>query len=434
MGKYVIINGQKVYVDEGTDLKDDAEDADAGDGGADEGAGGAENEGSGAEEGGGTEDGDDVDKIALQIAEKISKEIGRMNKVNSDAKAKKEKLAGVKVVDKIHKIYELKSGKAVTMKESEMSHLSSWFKGFLNKDRDVMKEYIQKLEPLQTGSNADGGYLVPTLLHNAIVDILEDLAVVKPRATIIDMTGMKTNQLNIDSIIGKPQTYWTDELGVKGSSSMTFDQVSLTPYKLASIVTLSTELRDDTPFNIIQIISKAFADSVAKAEDRAFMTANGTGRPTGIDNYTFTTINAGGALRFNHLVSAYWALPQAYRQRAVWIMNGRTIADISNIADTTGQPILKDQGVLTEPGIPVIKGRPVLEQNDVDSDKIFFGDLSAYWIAIKRPMVIDVADQATVGTYNLWQRNMLGVKVEERVDGELTTTRSFVEVSNTGVS
>jgi len=35
---------------------------------------------------------------------------------------------------------------------------------------------------------------------------------------------------------------------------------------------------------------------------------------------------------------------------------------------------------------------------------------------------------------SLWQRNLLGILAEERVDGELALTRSFREITNTGVS
>lgn len=215
---------------------------------------------------------------------------------------------------------------------------------------------------------------------------------------------------------------------------MTFNQISLTPYTLAVIVPISKQLRDDTPFNIVSLLAKAMAEGVAKEEDKAFMTANGSGRPTGIDNYTFTTISAGGAVTFDHINSAYWRLPQAYRKNGFWIMNGRTIEVVSMLKDSNNRPLLLDSGIITEPGIPALKGRPVLEQNDIASSKIFFGDLSAYWIGVKQNLTIDIAEEATIRSINLWERNLIAVRVEERVDGELTTTRSFVEISNTGVS
>lgn len=428
--KYIEIDGKKVYVKEEVagEEKDEEETDET-----------EENDTEETDENKGDDEDENEEKLAGKIASKIAKSLSELNKAREDDEEKKSlvipKGGKIKVVDRDVKIYTTRrSGKDITIKQSEMENLSGWFKSFLNKNRPKISEYHQKLEPLVEGTNADGGFLVPTLLSSIIIDILEDAAVVKPRANVIDMTGMKTNQLNIDGIATKPIVQWGSENAAKSTSSMTFNQIGLTPYKLAAIVTLSTELRDDSPFNVVQLVSKAFADAVAKAEDQAFMTGNGTGRPTGIDNYTFTTVNAGNAISFDHLVSAYWKLPQAYRQRAFWIMNGRTIEAISTLKDSNNRHLLLDQGILTEPGIPTIKGRPVLEQNDVASSKIFFGDLSAYFIGQKLPMTIDVSEEATVAGISLWERNLVAVRIEERIDGELSTTRSFVEISNTGVS
>jgi HK97 family phage major capsid protein len=391
------------------------------------------------EEGAGDDDAkkDDekVEDLAKSIADQISKGLKGFGVSQKDLQKKKDISNKGFLDDADVKIAKVKrTGKDITMKMSQVKNLSEWVKCLLRKDFSGMESARTKLEPLIEGTDSEGGYLVPTLLHSAIIELLEDEAVVRPRATLIDMTGMKTNQLNIDGIASKPIAQWSAENADKGTSSMTFNQISLTPYTLAVIVPISKQLRDDTPFNIVSLLAKAMAEGVAKEEDKAFMTANGSGRPTGIDNYTFTTISAGGAVTFDHINSAYWRLPQAYRKNGFWIMNGRTIEVVSMLKDSNNRPLLLDSGIITEPGIPALKGRPVLEQNDIASSKIFFGDLSAYWIGVKQNLTIDIAEEATIRSINLWERNLIAVRVEERVDGELTTTRSFVEISNTGVS
>jgi HK97 family phage major capsid protein len=376
-----------------------------------------------------------VEDLAKSIADQISKGMKGFGISQKDLNKKKEISNKDFLGDMDVKIATVKrTGKDITMKASQVKLLSDWTKALLRKDYSGMESARTKLEPLVESSDSEGGYLVPVLLHSAIVELLEDEAVIRPRATTIDMTGMKTNQLNIDGIASKPIAQWSGENADKGTSSMTFNQIGLTPYTLAVIVPLSKQLRDDTPFNIVSLLAKAMASGVAKEEDKAFMTGNGTSKPTGIDNYTFTTIDAGGALTFDHIVSAFWRLPQAFRKNGYWIMNGRTIASLSNTKDSQNRPILLDSGIITEQGIPALKGRPVLEQNDVAASKIFFGDLSAYWIGVKQNLTIDIAEEATIRDVSLWERNLIAVRVEERVDGELTTTRSFVEISNTGVS
>ena len=189
---------------------------------------------------------------------------------------------------------------------------------------------------------------------------------------------------------------------------------------------------------MVRIITNRMGEAIANEEDRAFLTGNGTGRPTGIDNYTLPSIAAGGALSFDHINAAYWRLPQAYRAQAVWLMNGRTIEAVSQLKDSNNRYLLEQNSILTESGIPSLKGRPVYESNFLPSSSIFFGDLSYYYIGLRKGLTIRTSTEASLSlggaNVSLWQRNLLGILAEERVDGELALTRSFREITNTGVS
>ena len=389
-----------------------------------------------------------ADRIGLKITDGL-KEILASQKESKSVKNKKAKLnkslnKEVKFVDREIKLYQLKSGKHVMAPANDQTkELGEWFRALLFKDYRGMRESYNKLEngvetkfqPLLEGTANVGGNLVPTLLYNYLIPLLEDKAVIKARATVIDMSSMKTNQLNISGIESKPIAQWGSENVAKATSSMQFNQINLTPYLLAAIVPFSMQLRDDSPFNIVQLIIKALGDAYIKAEEKAFAVGAGTTQPTGFNTYTPTaTVNASNALAWGHINSAYWRMPQAFRDNAVWVMNGRTIEAVSNLQDANNRPLLLDNGIMTEKGIPALKGRPVLEQNDLPSAEINFIDLSMYYIGEKLPMTIDIADQATVAGVSLWERNLIAVRLEGRVDGELGTVRAFTRVSNTGIS
>ena len=380
----------------------------------------------------------EIEKLVSKITKSITSELSAHNKASKDAEAKKKALnspSTASYVDKEVKVHTKKDGTHILMRTSEMELCSDWFKAFLNKDSKICNDIVTKLEPLQEGTNALGGFLVPTILANFITEVKEDASVIRPRSNVIDMSGMKTNQLDITGIASKPRVSWTSELAVKSTSSVNFNQISLTPYKMTAIVTMSTELRDDSPFNVIQLVGRLLGEAVAREEDRVFLNGNGTGQPTGIDNYAFAnTVNAGGALNFDHIIRCFYNLPQAYRSNGYWIANSRTIAVIRHLKTTTNDYVLRDHGFITEPTMPSMLGRPVLENNNATSDRVFFGDLKNYHIADKGGVKLDTSEEAVVGTYNLWERNMIGIKVEERVDAELAPTQSFTEVQNTGVS
>lgn len=407
----------------------------------------AEEEAAAAEAAKGGATGEDVEKAAKLVVEKIA----QYQKLQEEVSAKKSRLQpGLRVEANFGadvKLFRTRKGVDVTMKESSIEMSAQWFKQFvlwkLRNNPDAFKKMQEvgakmeahakalgmsvKLNAQDSATAADGGNLVPTILHNAIVPLVEDIAVVRPNATVLDMTGVKT--LDIPTILGKPVMTINGEALQKGTSSMTFGKFTLTPYNLAAIVALTTDLVDYAPFDLVKLLTQSFAEATAKAEDKLFMTGSGSSQPTGIDNYTFAkTINAGGAISFKHLNQAYFGIPQVYRQKGFWIMDNETIVALSNMTDTTGQPILKD--AINEDGFPTIKRRPVLENNDINN-KIFFGDLKSYWIGASRGLQVDISKETTIRGVSLWERNMMAVRAEEKIDGEVADQRAFAEINNT---
>lgn len=402
-----------------------------------------------------------VEEVANKIVELVNKKSAEINKTK-EVKEKKKAVFNARDVslnDYEMDFYQKRSGEQVKIKKSEAEHLGKWFKYFASWKKEgnpdtyqAMKKelhylenmaYNQKLEPMQTGVAAEGGNLVPTILYNKLIPLLEDMAVIRQNAFVIDMKGIKT--LDLPGIASKPYVSWNSETAQKATTSVEFNKISLTPYILAGIIAITQQLIDDSPFNVIRIVSQLLAEAIAKEEDRAFMMGSGTGQPTGITTYTAAGIvNAGGALRFNHFNDAYFAMPQQHRNspKAAWIMHRRTIQNVMNMVDGNNRPIVDIFNPLNGPGVPRIRGAKVLEQNDMSDNEIWFVDLNYYWIGYSRTLSIDTAKEATIGgkfdsakgggTYlaptNLWERNMIAIRAEEKVDGELVTTRAAVEI------
>jgi HK97 family phage major capsid protein len=109
-------------------------------------------------------------------------------------------------------------------------------------------------------------------------------------------------------------------------------------------------------------------------------------------------------------------------------MSADTMAQLANMVDSQNRPIFDVAGVFQQSGLPSIKGRPVLEQNDI-GNKIFFGNLKMYWIGASRQIRIDVADQATVRGQSMWERDMIAIRAEEKIDGEVADVRAFAEIN-----
>lgn len=409
-----------------------------------------------------------VEEAAEEAADKVLKVIVEkmQAKKNADVEAKKKAMLdtpSVEIVSQKHKIYTSRKGVDVFATVDEAKAINKWFKALVMFKKTKQPNYFkqvqdaahdldrlaisQKLEPLNETTNADGGFLVPTIMYNKIVPFLEDEAQIKPNAYNIDMTGIKT--LDIPNVAAGAYVQWNSEMAQKATTSMVFGHQTLTPYTLAGILVITQQMLDDAPFPMLQIVSQELARAIAKAEDAAFASGSGTGQPTGIDTYTpVYTISAGGGLAYNHFVFALMGLPSAYRgsRQLRWLMHRNTLALAATLTDTNGRPIFDlsnpMNNTLYSPRTPAIMGIPVIENNDLSEKTIYLVDLSYYWIGTNRGLAIDVATEATIGGFidsasskyypgnNLWERNEIAVRAEERIDGELVTTRALSTITS----
>jgi HK97 family phage major capsid protein len=118
----------------------------------------------------------------------------------------------------------------------------------------------------------------------------------------------------------------------------------------------------------------------------------------------------------------YWRLPQVYRANAVWVMNSADIETLTGVKDTTGRPIIQEA---TEGGLPTIKGRPVLEINQLTAGTIVFGDWRHYFVGDRERMSVETSTEEG----NSFARHQIAIKVVERLDGKLALTNAFVKGS-----
>ena len=282
----------------------------------------------------------------------------------------------------------------------------------------------EKLDGLTEGTPADGGYLVPDEFRAEIIKKLHDTAVIRPRARVIPMSS---DTLKIPTTDSSVKTYWTAEAASKTTTSAQFDEFELSILKLAAVMVASDELLEDSSVGVIEYLTEEFANAIAIEEDRVFTSGNGTTEPAGLDSYTLTTVDAGGALAYGHFVDAWTTLKQGYRANSVWIAHSQVIAEIFKLQDGNARPLILD--IPSKPN-PVLMGRPILECNSMDTTKIFFGDLGKYIIGDKGEMRMATSNEAYVASTSMFQTDQTAIRVVKRMDAGLPQTEAFVEMQN----
>lgn len=374
-------------------------------------------------------------KLASSVTDQVSKGIeGLVNKLNVKEETE------VKVTNESKFIFDKKLGKKSVKELSEIKvalpgredkkikEVSMKTVHFIDA---LLQNDVQKLQMLVEGTGSRGGFTVPEEFANMIVEDIRDISIMRQLADVITTN---TDTLHLPGLASRPRANWRSEGAVKATSTVDFAENVFTPYSLAVIVGLSNELVADAQLgvgSIINYVSGLMAQSLAEKEEVAFWEGDGSGKPTGIDNYTLRLVNATAtdSGRADALIQAIFRTPQGYRNRGVWVMNSATMEKVATLKDTQNNYLM---GTLGGGFTPTLRGRPVYEQNDLPGGKAFFGDFSYYKIVDREGVQVRVSDEATVASQSAFERNLTFVRVEKRVDGELVLTSAVTEVQGLG--
>lgn len=271
---------------------------------------------------------------------------------------------------------------------------------------------------LSEGVDSEGGYLVPDEFEHTLVESLADQNVMRGLANVIQTTS---GDRKIPVVSTHGTAGWLDEGKPYTESDETFSQVTLSAFKLGTFLKISEELLNDAAFNVEAYLAAEFARRIGAAEEEAFLTGDGKGKPTGIFDPTgggisdVTTAKAAD-ITADELIDLHYSLRAPYRARAVWLMNDATIKTVRKLKDAQGQYLW--QPALTAGAPDLILGKPVhtstfAPEVRAGAKSVAFGDLSYYWIADRQGRSFKRLNElfATSG--------QVGFLASQRLDGKL---------------
>ena len=271
---------------------------------------------------------------------------------------------------------------------------------------------------LQVGTDTEGGYLVPDEFERTIVESLKDENIFRSIAHLIQ-TASGDRKIPISA--SKGEAAWIDEEGTYPESDDSFGQVTISAYKLGTIIKVSEELINDSVFDIESYIATEFARRIGAKEEAAFFTGDGSGKPLGIlaaagGAQVGVTAASATALTCDEVIDLYHALRSPYRKNAVWLANDATIKAIRKLKDGNGQYIWQPSLVAKEPD--TILGRPVrtsayMPEIASGAKTVAFGDFSYYWIADRQGRTFKRLGELFAPT------GQVGFLGSQRVDGRL---------------
>jgi HK97 family phage major capsid protein len=351
-----------------------------------------------------------IDASANKIAKSILKGMG--NQVDNDAVSKLNSkvdklLSNHGQDDKLTKILSGKDAIADVDELTKEEKIVAFWHGLVTGNDAVVKA-------LSEGTNADGGFLFPNEFLNELVEELPNINVMRNHVRIIPM---KRNVMNVTNLISGPEVTWTAENVAKSTTTARFSQLTLTAFKVASILYSSDELIEDSDiFDVVQLIIRLFAEAIAEEEERTIWVGDGSTQPQGIDTAgTIATVASVGQ-DFDDLVRLHYALPRKYRNGASFFMNDTTAQNIRLLKDSNNNYIWQAEvasgnKVDTEGRI---LGKPVVVSDWVPDNSIFFGDMKkCYFFGDRKSMAVKISQDTT----QAFTQDMTAIRVVARVGG-----------------
>lgn len=279
------------------------------------------------------------------------------------------------------------------------------------------KNFFDVNNALQIGTDSEGGYLVPDEFERTLVEALVEENFFRTIATVINTSS---GDRKIPVVASKGEASWIDEEGAFPESDDAFGQVSISAYKVATMLKVSDELLNDSAFNLEAYISKEFGRRIGAKEEEAFFVGDGTGKPTGIFNASGGaaegTTTSTANITFDDVMDLFYAVKSPYRKKAAWVLNDTTVKALRKLKDNNGNYIWQPSVQAGQPDM--ILNRPYHTSTYVPevaagAKVMAFGDFSYYWIA-------DRQGRSFKRLNELFAANgQVGFLASQRVDGKL---------------
>jgi HK97 family phage major capsid protein len=306
---------------------------------------------------------------------------------------------------------------AMEAKEVDLS-LKAW-DSFMRKGEQNMAP--EEVKALTVGTAATAGNLAPAEYVDELLKVITEISPVRSVARVRQTSN---KEIEVPSKTASFAAAWTAETGTRAETTGYTTSLNTIPtHELYAKVDISGMLLEDSVFNLEAEMNQEFAEQFAKAEGAAFISGNGTNKPTGIaDGNTVAhtaTGAASAAITTDNLMDLVHALKTDYANNATFLLNRATLGIIRKLKDTAGAYIFQT-GFSGQSGLPnTILGSPYLECPDVASaasgaKSVFFGDFRRGYMIVDRvslSVLRDPYSQASVGNVRYLARRRVGGEV-----------------------
>lgn len=239
---------------------------------------------------------------------------------------------------------------------------------------------------LREGELSDGGYLVPQSFNDEIVTKLQEENVLRQICKTISTES--THRVPV--VATQPSANWIGEGDEIEISSASFSTVTLEAHKLATCLLATSELIQDSFYDLENFLTNELGRAFSRAEEESFLNGDGMNNqplgllPTLAQSASSILQTTGGQITADDLITLTYSIDRPYRRSAKFLMSDSTLAFVRRIKDADQRYIWEPNYASAEP--PTICGYPVFTSNYLPPPTsgntcVLFGDFNFVTIA-----------------------------------------------------
>lgn len=282
---------------------------------------------------------------------------------------------------------------------------------------------------MQTGSDPDGGYLVPKTVSSRIITRIFETSNLRALATVETIGGKELEIPRDEGEFGYGG--WVGE--TTAPSETTTSQVGVSKifaHEMFAEPRVTQNMLEDAGLDIEAWVANKVGEKMGRIEATAFFTGTGVNQPRGLltyanwatssadghlENGKIEQIVSGGAttITADALYNVAFALKDYYTQNANWLMKRLTVRDIMKLKDGQGN-YLWQMGDIKGGQPATILGFPVNRCEDMptvaaSSLSVAFGDFKAAYTIVDRLGLTLLRDNLTAKPYvKFYNRRRVG--------------------------
>lgn len=289
------------------------------------------------------------------------------------------------------------------------------------KDKEYTEAFMAHMKKgeiqasLNKGADDEGGYLAPVEWDRTITNKLVEVSPMRQIARVQTISKAGFSKL---FNVGGTGSGWVGETAARPETNTPeFKPLTFASGEIYANPAATQQILDDAEINLESWLAEEVNAEFAMQEGLAFISGNGTNRPTGVLTYVTGGANAAAhpfgaiglvnsgaaaAITADGIIDLVYDLPSKFTGNARFILNRKTLGAIRKLKDANDNYLWQPSYVAGQPS--TLAGFPVTEMPDMpdvaaDAIPVLFGDFSQGYLIVDRTGVRVLRDPYTNKPY-----------------------------------